>query len=299
MKLTTLVLSGGSTKVPAYIGVFRALKEEGIVDDKLTGIKHIIVCSVGMLYGLLLLLQVSDSVIETSMMSIDFAVFLDIDSITVTDLLFNLGLFDNAPVTTIIKTILREKWSKDDMTLQELYDLTKIKLSVKVVNSSESKIEYVSHENYPDISILTLLQMTTAIPFFFKPITYNGCLYVDGGTAGGYPCEIAGDNFLGIHIKGPWKRQQSDITDMIPLISHMLSMTAISPLKVTEDERTILLPLNIHFTDFSLSVDKKQQLIDEGYRMTKEHIDKYKITNELLHPGDKDRSGEDGCSSVR
>jgi len=292
MKIDTLVLSGGSTKVPAYIGVFKALKEEGILDDKLTGINHIVVCSVGMLYGLLLLLQVSDIVIETSMKSIDFADFLDTENITISDLLFNLGLFDNAKVTTIIKTILREKWSKEDMTLYELYGQTKIKLSVKVVNSSESRIEYFSHENYPGISIMTLLQMTTAIPFFFKPITYNGHLYVDGGTAGGYPCEIAGEDFLGIQIKGPWKTQQNSVTDMIPLVSHMLSMTAISPLKVKEDERTILVPLNVHFTDFSLSVDKKQGLIDEGYRITKEHIDTYRAKFSS-HLGDIDPIGED------
>jgi len=287
MKIDTLVLSGGSTKVPAYIGIFRALKEAGILDDALTGIEHIIVCSVGMLYGLLLLLRVSDSVIESSVKSINFADLLDIESVDVSDLLFNLGLFDNAKVTTIIRTILRERWSTEDMTLQELYELTNIKLSVKVVNTTESKIEYFSYENYPDISIIILLQMTTAIPFFFRPITYKDNMYVDGGTAGGYPCEIAGENFLGIHIKGPWKTQKNALTDMIPLVSHILSMSSISPLKVDEDERTITVPLNVHFTDFGLSVDKKQELIDEGYRMTKLHIERYS-SKFSAHLADKD-----------
>ena len=31
MKIDTLVLSGGSTKVPAYVGAFRALKEHNII----------------------------------------------------------------------------------------------------------------------------------------------------------------------------------------------------------------------------------------------------------------------------
>ena len=40
MKIDTLVLSGGSTKVPAYVGVFRALQECNIINDKLDNIKH-------------------------------------------------------------------------------------------------------------------------------------------------------------------------------------------------------------------------------------------------------------------
>ena len=33
MRIDTLVFSGGSTKVPAFIGAMRALKEKYILDD--------------------------------------------------------------------------------------------------------------------------------------------------------------------------------------------------------------------------------------------------------------------------
>ena len=72
MKIYTLVLSGGSTKVPAYVGAFRALKEHNIINDNFEGINHIIVCSVGMLYALFMLLGVNEQVIETLMKSMCF-----------------------------------------------------------------------------------------------------------------------------------------------------------------------------------------------------------------------------------
>ena len=134
MKIDTIVLSGGSTKVAAYIGCFRALKELSIINDNLDGINHIITCSVGMLYALFILLEVSDQVVEITMKRLCFSELLYMEDININDLIFKLGLFDNSKIGTIITTILKEKYSKDTMTLQELYDLTNIKLTAKVEN---------------------------------------------------------------------------------------------------------------------------------------------------------------------
>ena len=93
MKIDTLVLSGGSTKVPAYVGVFRALQECNIINDKLDNIKHIVVCSVGMLYALLILLKVNEQVNNAIIMRLDFAELIDMDNVNISELMFNLGLF--------------------------------------------------------------------------------------------------------------------------------------------------------------------------------------------------------------
>ena len=53
------------------------------------------------------------------------------------------------------------------------YDLTKIKLSVKVFNVSLKQIQYISYETNPDLTISLLAMMTTAIPFLFKPVQYK------------------------------------------------------------------------------------------------------------------------------
>jgi len=289
MKIDTIVLSGGSTKVPAYIGCFRALQEFNIINDNLDGIKHIITCSVGMLYALLILLKVSKQVIESFTKRFCFSELLDIENLNIKNLIFELGLFDNCKVETIISTILREKYSKDTMTLQELYDLTDIKLTVKVVNHTKACIENMSYENEPDLSITTLLMMTTAIPLFFKPIKYKDCLYVDGGTAGSFPTEIAGEDYIGINLRGPWKSdKKKTILDEIPIIDYFISGLAISVSDSSEpDSKQIIIPSDIHFTNFKLSLEEKQTLIDSGYELTKKHILQYKLTNDLLLTTDK------------
>ena len=284
MKIDTLVLSGGSTKVPAFIGAFRALKEYNILNDTLDGITHIISCSVGMLYALIILLDVSDPVLETIIQRSCFSEMLDIENIHIDNLLFDLGIFDNIKITSIITTILREKYNKETMTMRELYDMSNIKLTAKVCNHTKACIEYISYENEPDLSITLLLQMTTAIPLFFKPIPYNDCLYVDGAMGGGFATEIAGDHYIGIQLKGPAKNDhERTIVDEIPLIGFILHGQCISCEDTSQpDCKKIVLPSHIHFTNFKLSLDEKQTLIDDGYTYTRDHIIKYKLTNDTL-----------------
>ena len=51
------------------------------------------------------------------------------------------------------------------------------------------------------MNILKLLQMTTAIPIFIKPIKYKNNLYLDGGLSGNCPMEINDSkNYLCIYI---------------------------------------------------------------------------------------------------
>jgi hypothetical protein len=288
MKIDTLVLSGGSTKVPAYVGAFRALRECNIIDEELTGIKNIVVCSVGMLYGLMLLLKVSDIVVETSMKRLSFTEFLDVENINIADLIINLGLFDNQKMSVIITTITREKYNNEHMTLLELYELSGITLTVKVVNSTKSCIEYITHETDPDIPIAKLFQMTTAIPLFFKPVLYNDSLYVDGGTGGSFPTEVAGENYLGINLRGPWRTdKKKTILNDIPIIDFILSLAPLSASDSIEPHsRKIVIPLNVHFTNFSLTVEEKQALIDDGYKVTKKHIEDYQLTNTNKDPNE-------------
>ncbi len=290
MKIDTLVFSGGSTKVPAFIGAMKALKEKKILDDKLTGINHIIVCSVGMLYGLFVLLGINDNVIEQTIRLFNFSDILDMDNIDINSLLFELGLFDNRKVASIIDTVLREKYSKDSMTMLELYQLSNIKLTAKVCNHTRSCIEYISYENHPHVSITQVLLMTTAIPLFFKPVSFKDCLYIDGGTAGGFATEIAGENYIGLQLKGPSKTdKKKSLMDEIPIINFFIQGLSISCEDyILPDSKKIIIPSDIHFSNFNLSLDDKNKLINDGYNYTIQHIEKYNLENDLfkIPPGE-------------
>ena len=296
MKIDTLVLGGASSKAPVYIGIFNFLFESGFLTEDLQGIHHIITCSIGMLYAIYLLLGVNTRVQETATIKADFTKFLDIDNIDINDLLFNLGLFDTALVPSLIKGVLKEKYSREDMTLKELYELKPILLTVKCINVTKGSNEYINYKTDPDISILQLLEMTTAIPLFFKPIEYKGDLYVDGGLTGGYPVELVKDNYLGFNIIGP--ADTGNVIDILPIISYMINLLKVKVLDYNKlsPEFTIQYQTDVPFYNFDIAVDKKKELIQIGYDITKSHMEQYKLTNESvnkIHPEDKDPTEED------
>ena len=84
---------------------------------------------------------------------------------------------------------------------------------MKVFNATLKQVQYISYENHPDISFLTLVEMAIAIPFFFKPIKYKDELYVDGGLRGHFPIEACkSKNYLGLFVRGGgFKHENSEL----------------------------------------------------------------------------------------
>ena len=163
MKLDTLILSGGSTKVSVYVGIFRALFEKKLITNSLEGISHIVTCSIGMLPVIYILLDIPLQVQEEAILQADFSKVLDIDNLDIQNLLEENGLFTNDKVAGLVRGVLQHKYNKDDITLKELYDIKPILLTVKCVNVTKGCNEYINKNTNPDLSILTLLLMLSLI----------------------------------------------------------------------------------------------------------------------------------------
>lgn len=284
MKINTLIISGASTKAPIYIGMCKCLLEHSIINENLDGISEIVTCSIGLVFSLYMICNISISVQEKTTLEMNFLKLLNINDLKIDNLLFQNGLFNNHKVVSLVKSILIHKFNKPDLTLKELYDHKPIKLIVKCINVTKGFNEYISYENHPNLSVLTLLQMTTAIPIFFKPISYNDCLYVDGGLTGGFPIECATDNYLGFNIQT--KSTDSDsIFDDIPFIKFLYDLLKIKNVNYDDypQEKVINYLSNIHFTNFDISDTQKKELIQLGYETTLHHLKTYNITNDLFN----------------
>ena len=224
MKIDTLILSGGGPSGVAYFGIFKALFEKNIINKNLDGIKEVITTSVGIIPSIFFILRLPLEVGLRIIMNYNLNTLTDTDLITIDSILVDFGLFNNQGVSDLIGSILKNHLKKEDLTLQEFYEISKIKLTVKVFNVSRKQLEYISYENYPELSIRTLSQMTTAIPFFFKPIEYNKCSYVDGGLRGHFPIEVCkSDNYLGLFIRGGTV-SKIEILELFPILEFIYSL---------------------------------------------------------------------------
>ena len=186
MKYDTLILSGGSVKGFSFLGSFKYLFDNNIINRKY--IKHIICASVGSFTALLLLFNINYDLILEIMMKAEIKLY-DSEKFNFKNIIDNYGAFDNYKIENYVKIFCKYFLKKDNITLKELYNYNKIKFTVKVSNLSKSSVEYINYLNNPNLDIVTLIKMATSIPLLFKPVNYNNCLYCDGATGGGLPIE--------------------------------------------------------------------------------------------------------------
>ena len=278
MKIDTLVLSGGGPSGIAYPTIFKALYEHDILTPELSEIREMIVTSAGIIMAYCLLLHMENNAIHEFIQRFDLSSSLQLEDVSIDGLLFEGGLFETSAVKNIIRSLTRNILHKDDITLHELYLHTPITLTVKVFNITKKVYEFISHHTHPTMSIITLAQITTAIPILFKPIVYEGHTYCDGGIRSGYPYgHLPSPHYLGIKLNmGSREETQKDsstkdIFSEIPLIRHVLHIIQGEEAKQPFDPRIIEAKVNAGM-DFNMSEDKKQSLFTNTYKRTINHI---------------------------
>ena len=139
--IDTLILSGGGPSGIAYAGILKALTDHNIL--KRDDLNEIITTSVGIIFSILYLLDYNNDQIEKISLETDLTKLLNTDDLEIDNLLLKFGLFSNKPIASTISSFIRHKTKYNDLTLENLYDLSKIILTVKVYNVTEGKIEYI------------------------------------------------------------------------------------------------------------------------------------------------------------
>ena len=268
--IDTLVISGASTKIITFIGIFRALYEKGIISNDLKGIKHISCVSIGYFYSIILALKISEKFSYECILKTDFLNLLDIENISIDSLIYDMGFINHHMISKPIEIIFKEKFNKENVTLKEFYDKTKIKITVKCVNVTKSETYFINHETEPELEVYKLLLMTTALPIFFKPILYKDCYYIDGGLSGNLPIEPIDpikDNYLGIYISG--NKEINFKNEEYPILSFLNKMLTVSSTKLDSYlDKCIVLEMNEASTNFDLTNEQKEKMIDFGYYET-------------------------------
>ena len=282
MNINTLVLSGGSTSCISYVGIFNYLFEKNILAKDLHNITHIVTTSAGILYSILLILRLNIETILTLLDSLHFEDYVQCEKIHINNIINDFGIFTNK-LDILVQSILKETIQQPNITLQEFYDLYKVKLTVKVCNVTKRTTEFINHETDPDIQLTTLATMTTSIPIIFKPIKYKDCLYVDGGTHDNYPKEyIDHKNYLGINITScPVNPKPLPL----PLMDYVYSIHCCSSLTTVQDKkRDCIIKIDNSVLSFKLSNEEKQKIIDQGYNQIKSHFESQESQESIETP---------------
>lgn len=273
--IDTLILSGGGPSGVAYSGILKALTEHNIL--KRDDLNEIITTSVGIIFSILYLLDYNNDQIEKISLETDLTKLLNIDDLEIDNLLLKFGLFSNKPIADTISSFIRHKTNLNDLTLEELYNLSKIILTVKVYNVTKGKTEYINYKNNPNIKCTTLSMMTTAIPYFFQPVNYYNSLYVDGGLKGHFPIEICkSKNYLGLNVKGGTTNKENfKILQDLPILKFSMDLMNDRDNNIDPEDNKIFTYHINGGLNFSLDINERKKIIEKGYNETIEYLKNY------------------------
>ena len=160
-----LVLSGGSARAFAHIGVLRFLEEEGIVPD------FIVSNSMGSIIGLMYAAGMSVDQILESISSVSLQ--------SLFDLTFPIGggLLESSRFNSVLASILG-------------YNLKLEELPIPIVVIAEDLVTR-RQVHMAEGDFFTVLQASYALPVYFSPVKYNGHLLLDGGITNLAPVNLA------------------------------------------------------------------------------------------------------------
>lgn len=160
-----LVLTGGSARACAHIGVLKYIEEQGIVPD------FIVANSMGSIIGMLYAAGVSPDQIEQVLLAGDISSFFSL----------TLPLGGGFIVPTGFRTLIESVIGTD-------FDLKDTQIPIMVVCADlVTKREIrIAEGDFVDILVASF-----ALPFYFDPYEYKGHLLIDGGIISLAPIDVA------------------------------------------------------------------------------------------------------------
>ena len=203
-----LALEGGGLRGIAYAGAFKALEENGIMQQ----IENVAGSSAGAIAGMMVSIGYNAGEIDSILMSLKFQKFNDGKGGLIGKykrIKRNFGVYQGDKYEDWLKKLLITKTGHADLTFTQLHQLKLNNKNYKDLfctgtNISKQRLEVFSYKNTPTFSVATAVRISGGVPLYFTPIALNDSLqkikqgdtssyinyYVDGGMLCNYPISM-------------------------------------------------------------------------------------------------------------
>lgn len=268
-----LVLSGGSLKGIAHIGVLKALEEKNILKN----IKTFAGTSIGGIISVLYVIGYSPQELNEIVNSLNFNLMRDVNI----DTLFEkYGVDNGKKMNIVLEELFKAKNINPNITFLELYEKTKIEIIVTSVCVNDKKIIYISHKTFPEMKVIIGMRMTSCVPFWFIPIKYDNKLYIDGAIMNNYPISIFKKDkkkLLGVYLN-EIRNSTDEVNNMEEYLFGTMEciFEGINNILIEDyNKQTInlILPKQNIF-NLNIDIKDKQNIFNFGYEETIKFIDK-------------------------
>jgi len=264
----TLVLSGGSYKGYSYIGVFRRLEQTGIRSR----LKNVSACSVGSIFGLLLVLGMSSDAMLNAISRYDVNKAYNFD---IKSFMSGFGFCDFSKINSILVKVLNERGIDSQLTFQQLYRLSGINFVINATCLETKSVVYFNWESAPDMQVLKAVQMSCAIPLLFVRVNYEDKTYLDGGLLDNLPIlpfkDKAKEDVLSIYLTE--NVTKSDLHSLSGYLFSVINMVTTNYNSLCQklyypDSYLVKICVPVNLMTLQLSNEQIGELIESGYQQS-------------------------------
>lgn len=272
----TLVLSGGAVRGFITLGGLQYVYE----NLYLKHIKTFIGTSVGSMISYLLCIGYTPLELLVYI-STHSEIFETLRSLDVVDMYNGRGATTFIVVQDILEKLTINKIGHF-ITLRDLYDQFGKKLICTTYNDTDSKTEYMSYENNPNLPCLTAIRMSCSIPEIFENFNYEGKQYIDGGIGDNFPIQLGeqeGDRVLAFLVN---RKDKTNIRENEPFTERVyrrafIAINQLIEYKISQStDRTTIIRFgypSIGFFNFDVTASDRMNMFSHGYQITKEHFE--------------------------
>lgn len=188
MPIQHIVLEGGSYLGLYALGALYELDKHKYYD--INNIKTIYGTSVGAFIGALLCLKMDWDTLLDYIKDRPWHKIVHFSSDMILEIFSKKGVFDSSFFTHSFKNLLEANEFTLDVTLQELYDHSKIELHIFITEVRAFTLLDVSYKTHPNMSLLEAVYKSSSLPFVFQPQWNHNTYYLDGGLLNNYPVNV-------------------------------------------------------------------------------------------------------------
>jgi len=238
MTIKHLVISGGGPIMIQVLGAIQHLEQNNFVDMK--NIESIYGTSAGAIVGILICLKYDWETINDYIIKRPWQDVFPIKVQNIFDAYTKKGIFDIKTIEKCFKPLLDAKDIPMDINLEDFYNLTKIELHLFTFEINEYKVHDLSYLTHPKLSLMSAVQMTSALPVLVTPVCIDDKCYIDGGMACNYPlnfCIASGkipDEIFG--FKNKYGEEKDNINLESTLLDFLLSFLFKAVFSISTDK---------------------------------------------------------------
>lgn len=274
----TCIFGGGAIRGVSYVGALKALDELGVEIQTLAG------SSVGSIIASLLAVGYTTDEIYEIIIGVNFDLFRDIHFGFGKNFALSKGeVFLEWLRDVIEKKYYGENYKKGENPSVKFKDLDK-DLVIITTDLTNFKCKEFSKQETPDFEVATAVRISSSMPGLMSPIKYEDLELVDGDLQKSWPLWKLSKNLypnnervLEFRLEGDYDKNGKNAIDYINTVYSCV--TSIATKSVVEEyghkdsfDYVTINTGDIVIVDFNLSKDKRNELVDVGYKQTLEYF---------------------------